>query len=115
MKEIGSGNHYIKRMNYENQGIGRGLLSYVMQTISQEEYPVYLHTHPSSYRAIKLYSDLGFKLLTDPVIGNRTNDLHESLQILKTVMPNEDCNALAFQSASDFFLKAVSSSNKDEF
>ena len=30
-----------------------------------------LHTHPSSYRAIKLYSDMGFKLLTDPIIGTR--------------------------------------------
>jgi ribosomal protein S18 acetylase RimI-like enzyme len=108
--------HWFKvNIHYEGMGIGRSLLSYVMQTLSQEEYPVFLHTHPTSYRAIKLYSDLGFKLLTDSVIGQRTNDLNESLPILKKFMPDEDFNGLEFQSAPEFFLDVVNSSLKDEF
>ena len=55
---------------YEGKGIGRALLSYVMQSLPQNEYPVFLHTHPASFRAIKLYSDMGFKLLTDPCYRN---------------------------------------------
>ncbi len=51
----------------EGRGIGRALLSTVMNGLAQEEYPVFLHTQPSSYRAIKLYTDFGFALLTDPV------------------------------------------------
>lgn len=108
--------HWFKvNIHYEGMGIGRSLLSYVMQTLPQEEYPVFLHTHPTSYRAIKLYSDLGFKLLTDSVIGQRTNDLNESLPLLKKFMPDEGFNGLEFQSAPEFFLDVVNSSLKDEF
>jgi hypothetical protein len=86
-----------------------------MKTLPHDEYPVFLHTHPSSYRAIKLYSDLGFKLLTDSVIGNRTNDLNESLPILKKFISAGDFRALQFQSAPTFFLDVVKSSDVNEF
>jgi hypothetical protein len=32
--------------------------------VTVHEYPVYLHIQPSSFRAIKLYSDFGFSLLS---------------------------------------------------
>ena len=69
---------------YEGHGLGRALLSEILK---DADYPVYLHTQPTSARAIKLYSDFGFKLLTDPVIGHRQNDLIESLPYLKKVLP----------------------------
>ncbi|WP_026584882.1 GNAT family N-acetyltransferase [Bacillus sp. J33] len=100
---------------YEGKGIGRALLSHVMRSLPHEEYPVFLHTHPSGYRAIKLYSDVGFKLLTDPVIGNRKNELEESLSILEKYMPKLDFEKLQFNQAPTSFLTAVSSSNIDEF
>jgi Acetyltransferases len=64
--------HWFKVLKrYEGLGIGRALLSIVMESINENGYPVFLHTQPASFRAIKLYSDFGFHILTDPVIGRR--------------------------------------------
>ena len=86
-----------------------------MKSISEKEYPVFLHTHPSSYRAIKLYSDVGFRLLSDPFIGNRQNDLDECLPILQKYMPQQDFEQLKVDQAPQFFLDAVGRSDIDEF
>ncbi|MCM3626790.1 GNAT family N-acetyltransferase [Paenibacillus glycanilyticus] len=99
----------------EGNGIGRALLSAVMQSLSKDDYPVFLHTQPGSYRAIKLYSDFGFCLLSDPVIGNRTNDLEECLPILRQYMPLQAYQALKITEAPAFFLEAVNSSSNVEF
>jgi ribosomal protein S18 acetylase RimI-like enzyme len=74
---------------YEGQGIGRALLSIIMQELEMHDYPVYLHTQPFSFRAIKLYSDFGFSLLSSDNVGNRRNDLDECLPILEQFMPKE--------------------------
>jgi ribosomal protein S18 acetylase RimI-like enzyme len=72
---------------YEGQGIGRALLSIAMQQLEMCDYPVYLHTQPSSFRAIKLYSDFEFSLLSGDRLGIRSNDLDECLPILERLMP----------------------------
>ncbi len=100
---------------YEGKGIGRALLSVVMKRLSQCEYPIFLHTHPSSYRAIKLYSDFGFCLLSDPIIGNRQNDLDECLPILQNFMPHSDFEKLETAQSPQFFLNAVRCSDIEEF
>lgn len=100
---------------YEGRGIGRALLSVVMQSLSEADFPVFLHTQPSSYRAIKLYADFGFRLLSNPVIGTRTNDLEECLPILREHMPEQAYRTLGITEAPDFFLEAVSSSPIVEF
>lgn len=108
--------HWLKVVkSYEDRGVGRALLSHVMRSLPHDEYPVFLHTHPSSYRAIKLYSDFGFQLLTDSAIGERKNELEESLPILKRYMSKEDYKRLQFVQAPTFFLDAVLSSRIDEF
>ena len=108
--------HWFKVLKgYEGRGIGRALLSIVMRGIKENEYPVFLHTQPASYRAIKLYSDFGFAFLTDPRIGSRTNDLEECLPILKACMPRKDYERLRFSIAPDYFLKAAASSGINEF
>jgi ribosomal protein S18 acetylase RimI-like enzyme len=108
--------HWFKVMKeYEGLGIGRALLSIVMKSIPENEYPVFLHTHPSSFRAIKLYSDFGFALLTDPAIGYRQNDLEESLPILKSFMFKEDFQKLQFAQVPREFLGAVKASKVNEF
>jgi len=108
--------HWFKvRKNYEGSGLGRALLSIVMKSIDKNDYPVYLHTQPASYRAIKLYSDFGFALLTDPVIGYRKNDLEECLPILKEYMPQRDFEKLRFAKAPVDFLEAVKSSSVNQF
>ena len=73
----------------EGQGIGRALLSIIMRKLKMCDYPVYLHTQPSSFRAIKLYSDFGFSLLSDDKFGIRKNDLDECMPILRKFMQKE--------------------------
>ncbi len=108
--------HWYKVMkDYEGKGIGRALLSVVMKSLSLNDYPVYLHTQPSSFRAIKLYTDFGFALLTDSIVGNRKNDLEECLPILKAHMPKADFEKLRFEKAPDIFLEAVKSSEIEQF
>lgn len=75
--------------DYEGLGIGRALLSIIMRNLEEDDYPIYLHTQPSSYRAIKLYADFGFQLLSGDKFGARKNDLEECLPILKKYMPQE--------------------------
>lgn len=108
--------HWFKvHKNYEGLGIGRALLSIVMNSLAGNDYPVYLHTQPSSYRAIKLYSDFGFALLSDPIIGYRSNDLEECLPILRTYMPQKDFEKVQFVKAPENFLEAVKSSSINQF
>jgi GNAT superfamily N-acetyltransferase len=60
---------------------GRGL------DVEPERFPIYLHTQLGSYRAIKLYSDFGFDLISGGPLGRRTNDLEYCLPILRERMP----------------------------
>ena len=89
---------------YEGRGIGRGLFSEVMKNA---EYPVYVHTHPIASRAIKLYSDFGFKLITDPVVGYRENNLQESLPYLKEVLSEKYYTNLQTVKANPALLEAA--------
>ncbi|TDL79211.1 GNAT family N-acetyltransferase [Peribacillus frigoritolerans] len=100
----------------EGKGLGRALLTAVMkQQAGKEDYPVFLHTHPGSLRAIKLYSDIGFSLLTDPVIGHRINDLDACLPIMKDYLSSDAWNGLTFASAPASFLKIVKEAESEEF
>lgn len=108
--------HWLKvKKNYEGLGIGRALLSVVMKSFTEDDYPIYLHTQPTSFRAIKLYSDFGFALLTDEKIGDRQNDLEECLPVLKEYMLQKDFKNLQFAEAREDFLKVVKSSKINEF
>jgi len=97
---------------FEGRGIGRALISHVMGKLSNSEYPVFLHTHPSSYRAIKLYSDFGFRLITDKKVGKRNNDLDECMPMLKQDMPAKDFANLQTARAPQFFLDAADSTSE---
>ena len=100
--------HWLKvRKEYENRGIGRALLSIVLRGLQAQDYPVYLHTHPANFRAIKLYSDFGFRLLSDPVIGCRPNGLQESLPFLQRYMTKEAFRNLKVVEAPRPFLKKL--------
>ena len=103
---------YYVLSEYEGRGIGRGLLSEVLKGT---EYPVYVHTHPIAHRAIKLYSDFGFKLITEPAIGYRKNDLYDSLPYLLKILPKSDYAGLKFTEANEELLTAALSSEFAEF
>ena len=106
--------HWYKvKKEYEGRGIGRALLSKVMQ--SAADYPVYLHTQPGSFRAIKLYTDFGFELLLDPVIGSRNNEIEEGLPYLKKCMPEAAYRKLCFGYADREFLRVDAEGAGDDF
>lgn len=108
--------HWLKvRKEYEGRGIGRALLSIDLKRLHSQDYPVYLHTHPSSFRAIKLYADFGFKLLSDPVIGCRLNGLHESLPFLQKHMIKDAFDSLQIVEAPGSFLKKLEKETEECF
>lgn len=108
--------HWFKvKKEYEGLGIGRALLSIVLKGLQSHDFPVYLHTQPRSFRAIKLYSDFGFKFLTDPMIGFRRNELNDSLPVLKQLMHRDDFEKIQFIKAPEHFLKVVQSSKINQF
>lgn len=100
---------------YEGRGIGRALLTVIMRTLSPCDYPVLLHTQPSSDRAIKLYTDFGFKILTDDKVGNRVNHIERYLPTLKAAMPKKDYDNLCFTSAPKHLLDFLAMQKLDEF
>ena len=107
--------HWIKtRRDCENLGIGRALLTRLLIDTS-DEYPICLHTQPSSFRAIKLYSDFGFEFITDDVVGSRKNQLRESLPWLKEFMLPEAFAALRYTTAPQELLEAAAASEINEF
>jgi ribosomal protein S18 acetylase RimI-like enzyme len=100
---------------YEGQGIGRALLSIAMQQLEPRDYPVYLHTQPSSFRAIKLYSDFGFSLLAGDKFGIRDNDLDACLPILAEFMPKEYFHELKIIVAAKEFEDTVNKYDTNQF
>jgi len=97
---------------YEGKGLGRALLSEVLRSA---QLPIYLHTQPTSMRAIKLYSDFGFKLITDSLIGNRKNDLDESMPLFPKILPINDLLEMKYTKADSALLEAALSSEFPEF
>ena len=108
--------HWFKVVKgYENRGIGRALLSLLFQDLTDADLPIYLHTQPESFRAIKLYSDFGFDLLTDQRIGPRDNHIEQCLPYLKAMMPKEDYDQLRFTAAPAEFIVGMTAQHDDQF
>jgi ribosomal protein S18 acetylase RimI-like enzyme len=108
--------HWFKVVKgYENRGIGRALLSILFQDVTDADLPIYLHTQPESFRAIKLYSDFGFDLLTDQRIGQRDNHIEQCLPYLKAMMPKEDYDQLRFTAAPAEFIVGMTAQHDDQF
>jgi len=108
--------HWLKvKKEYEGLGIGRALLTKIFKGLNKSDYPVYLHTQPESYRAIKLYSDFGFKILKDKIIGPRINEYRDSLSYLRTNMPEQDFVKLKFGLAPKKFIKFMETVKDDQF
>ena len=108
--------HWFKTLKeYEGKGLGRSLLSYIMCSLNDDDYPVFLHTQPSSFRAIGLYSNFGFKIVTNKTIGYRKNDYEECLPILKQFMRKETFDNLEFVEAPMIFDESAKTSKTNQF
>jgi Acetyltransferase (GNAT) family len=108
--------HWLKTLKeYEGQGLGRAVLSEIMKKFRPNDYPIYLHTQPGSFRAIKLYADFGFKLLSGGQVGHRVNELEKCLPILKAFIPEKDFHELEIVDIPDHFIKLVENETTIQF
>ncbi|NET31693.1 MAG: GNAT family N-acetyltransferase [Cyanothece sp. SIO1E1] len=108
--------HWLKvSKEQEGKGLGRALLSMLLQDLPDSAYPIYLHTQAGSYRAIKLYADFGFQILTDPVIGTRSNDWEACQAYLQKHMPKLAYQQLQTSHAPAFFLDQLKQFDSIEF
>ena len=86
-----------------------------MVSLKEDDYPIFLHTQPGSFRAIGLYSNFGFKIVTNKSIGFRENNYKECLPILKQFMTEESFNNLQFEEAPLIFDESAKSSKISQF
>ena len=91
------------------------MLSHIMGPFSELDYPIYLHTRPSSFRAIGLYADSGFQIITNPTVGYRENHYQECLPILQEFMRKDAFESLQFAEAPQDFLAVARSSKISQF
>ena len=103
------------RADHEGSGVGRALMSMLMQSITRQQFPVFLHTQAGSVRAIKLYTDLGFAIITDTVPGPRPNQYAEALDYLAAKMPAEAFANLRFAGAPPQLLDVLARHDTVEF
>ena len=83
--------HWIKtKKSYEGKGLGRAMLSAILQDAKTNNTPIYLHTHAGCERAIHLYTEFGFKILIEPeIIDQKPNQWRQALVYLREVMPKQ--------------------------
>lgn len=76
------------RQGFENMKYARMLITEVIKIFISLDCgkPMYLHTQPRSYKAIKLYNDFGFCIAKRDVYGSAINECDEALEILKIYM-----------------------------
>ena len=81
---------------YRNKGYARILITETMKCFMDYYYnqAIYLHTQPSSYQAIKLYYDFGFRITVKDCYGSAQNDYNEAMKILKVVMDEDNFNKI---------------------
>lgn len=108
--------HWLKTIKaYEGRGIGRAILSEIMRRFAGTDYPIYIHTQPGSFRAVKLYSDFGFKLLRGGQLGSRINELEKCLPILREFIPKEDFDNLRIVDTPDSVIKLLAHETTIQF
>lgn len=80
---------------YQRLGIGRALMTKVLRIFNhQDEFPVYLHTQPWSFNAVRLYADLGFNLLKTEGFSDFNNEFDEGMMAIKPFLDNNFYNHL---------------------
>lgn len=74
----------------QGKGIGRALVRTLVYRFSKLGLlPIYLHTQPWSYKAIGIYSSIGFRLLVSDTFRGYENQSVQALDVLKEFMTEE--------------------------
>ncbi len=68
---------------YQGRGIGSALIAAALNIYEQENaFPVYLHTQPWSYQAVRLYHKFGFRLMEQESFAGYENQYALAVPIL---------------------------------
>lgn len=80
---------------YQGKGIGKALCQKVMQIFFEnDEFPVYIHTQPWSYKAIILYVRQRFKIQKTNTFSQYENQFDFAMNTLKNVLPENQYEEL---------------------
>lgn len=80
---------------HQGKHIGLALCQKVMEIFKEfEEAPIYIHTQPWSYKAIFLYTKLGFKIQKTDTFSHYENEYDKVLETLKSVLTESQINQL---------------------
>ena len=85
----------------EHQGkhIGLTLCQKVMDIFKvRGETPIYIHTQPWSYKAIMLYSKLGFKIQKTDTFSRYENQYKKAIKTLKNLLSENQFNQIILSS-----------------
>ncbi len=81
---------------HQGRGCGRALCAAAMNRFHQRNRrPIYIHTQPWSWKAILLYSSLGFRLQKTDTFGAYVNQYEDAVSALQGVLTEEQIRALA--------------------
>lgn len=84
---------------HQGKHIGLALCQKVMEIFEKSgEFPVYIHTQPWSYKAIFLYTKLGFKIQKTDTFSHYENQYNKALETLKTILTDSQVNQLILYS-----------------
>lgn len=80
---------------HQGKHIGLALCQKVMEIFKEfEEAPIYIHTQPWSYKAIFLYTKLGFKIQKTDTFSHYENQYDKALETLKSILTERQVNQL---------------------
>ena len=73
----------IAKETYQGRGIGSALIATALSIYEKENaFPVYLHTQPWSYQAVRLYHKFGFRLMKQESFANYENQYALAVPVL---------------------------------
>lgn len=82
---------------YQGMGIGKALCQKIMQIFNtKDEFPVYIHTQPWSYKAIILYIRQGFKIQKTDSFSQYENQFNFAMNTLKNVLSEKQYEELMY-------------------
>ncbi|MBE5803642.1 MAG: bifunctional phosphoribosyl-AMP cyclohydrolase/phosphoribosyl-ATP diphosphatase HisIE [Clostridiales bacterium] len=92
----------VVRADHRRKGLGRALCQHVLRFFRREDNaaPVYLHTQPSSWKAIPLYISLGFKLQPQDTFYGYENQYSQAMETLKGIVTPEQYELMVQNTAA---------------
>ena len=80
----------ITKEAYQGRGIGSALIAAALNIYEEEDaFPVFLHTQPWSYQAIRLYHKFGFRLMRQESFADYENQYTLALPVLAHYIDQE--------------------------